>query len=287
MTATEALRRGDLATALRELQDQVRSKPQDAESRVFLFQLLAVLGQWERTLTQLNLCGQLDPAALMMVQAYSQVIRCEMLRADVFAGKRTPLVLGEPSTWVALLIQSLSQWAAGQSEAAEKSRDQAFEAAPAHGGSVRWRAAGSGAEEMLKTDRFEWLADADPRLGPLIEAIIDGRYYWVPVGHIRSLHIDPPADLRDLVWLPAQFTWVSGGQQLGFIPTRYPGSENAADDAIRLARLTSWVADDHGFETGLGQRLLATDSGEYSLLDIRQIDWDSPTPAEGESGPHG
>ncbi|MFO1349473.1 MAG: hypothetical protein U1F68_01835 [Gammaproteobacteria bacterium] len=36
------------------MQEQVRKNPANAKYRVFLFQLLAVLGQWERALNQLN-----------------------------------------------------------------------------------------------------------------------------------------------------------------------------------------------------------------------------------------
>ena len=77
---------------------------------------------------------------------------------------------------------------------------------------------------------FEWIADADPRLGPMLEAMVDGKYYWVPFHRLRTLEIEPPADLRDKVWMPAHFVWANGGEAFGFMPTRYPGSQ-AADDA--------------------------------------------------------
>ena len=118
MQAIETLRRGEVGKALAELQDQVRAKPQDPPSRVFLFQLLALVGQWDRALNQLQVCGQLDPLAQTMVQAYTQTIRCENLRAQVFAGKKTPLVLGEPEPWVALLLQALAHRGRGEHAAA-------------------------------------------------------------------------------------------------------------------------------------------------------------------------
>ena len=81
---------------------------------------------------------------------------------------------------------------------------------------------------------FNWIADADSRLGPVLEAIINGRYYWVPIQQIRAINITQAADLRDLVWLPAEFTWINGGQAFGLIPTRYPGSESVVDSAIQI-----------------------------------------------------
>ncbi len=35
------------------------------------------------------------------------------------------------------------------------------------------------------------------RLGPVIEAMVNGRYFWVPFAAIGELDFDPPADLRD------------------------------------------------------------------------------------------
>ncbi|MFO7641676.1 MAG: type VI secretion system accessory protein TagJ, partial [Candidatus Competibacteraceae bacterium] len=121
---------------------------------------------------------------------------------------------------------------------------------------------------------FAWLMDADPRLGPILEAVINGRYYWVPLHHIRRVEFEKPEDLRDLVWLPANFIWVNGGQTVGLIPVRYPGSEQSADDGIRMARKTDWQAVTDAIQLGLGQRLLATDADDYPLLDVRKIEFD-------------
>src|SRR5215204_4994358 len=45
-TAEQRLREGDPLGALALLQEQVRFAPTDARLRLFLFQLLCVLGQW-------------------------------------------------------------------------------------------------------------------------------------------------------------------------------------------------------------------------------------------------
>ena len=62
MQAQQLIRDGKLAAALAELQDSVRKNAADVKLRVFLFQLLAILGKWERSLTQLNVAGELDAA---------------------------------------------------------------------------------------------------------------------------------------------------------------------------------------------------------------------------------
>ena len=105
--AEQAVRDGDPEGALKTLQEQIRHNPSDAKLRVFLFQLLCVVGEWDRALNQLNVAAELDPGALAMAQMYREALQCERFRADVFAGKRSPVIFGEPEDWMALLIESL------------------------------------------------------------------------------------------------------------------------------------------------------------------------------------
>jgi type VI secretion system protein ImpE len=257
-TAEENLRDGDIATALKLLQDKVRAVPADAKPRIFLFQLLAVMGQWERALNQLNVAATLDPSALAMAQTYREALRCELLRAEVFAGKRSPMVFGEPEQWLALLIESLLLTARDQAAQAQKLRDDAFEAAPGSPGTIDGVA-------------FEWIADADMRLGPILEGIVNGRYYWIPFSRLSRIDIEEPADLRDVVWMPAHFEFTNGGEAVGLIPSRYPASETSADAAICLARKTVWEEMSPGLFHGFGQRVLTTEAGEHPLMDVRKI----------------
>jgi type VI secretion system protein ImpE len=127
---------------------------------------------------------------------------------------------------------------------------------------------------------FDWIADADTRIGPCVEAILNGSYYWIPFHRIHSIAIEPPEDLRDLVWTPAYFTWSNGGQSVGLIPTRYPGSHTSDDPKIRLSRKTQWEEHEGDVFLGLGQRILATDSNEYSLMDVREIKLNTEPPAK-------
>ena len=256
--AERAVREGDLDTALALLQAQVRQDPSAARLRVFLFQLLCVTGQWDRARTQLDLAADLDDGTLAMVQMYREAIQCERLRGEVFAGRKSPLIFGEPDQWLALLIESLLVTGTARAGEADELRARAFEAAPAISGTIDGQP-------------FEWIADADMRLGPVCEAVINGRYYWVPFAHVASIDLEPPADLRDFVWMPAHFGFQNGGEAVGVIPTRYPGSENSADPLIRLARRTTWQETATGVFCGLGQRVFSTEAGEHSLLDIRSI----------------
>jgi type VI secretion system protein ImpE len=258
MLPNELLNQAKLDDALKALQDQIRADPANPKHRIFLFQLLCVMGKWDKALTQLNVASDLDPKAIPMKQVCQQTLQCEVLRAEVYAGKRTPLVFGEPNEWVAWLLQSLQYFANGTYPQALALRDKAFEAAPAVSGKIDGVA-------------FQWLADADSRMGPILEAIIDGKYFWVPLINIKKIKIEPPADLRDIIWLPVTFEWANGGSGVGLIPGRYPGSESHHDPSVKLARKTLFENLADGVDVPLGQRLLATDAGEYPILDVRSI----------------
>ncbi|WP_102107689.1 type VI secretion system accessory protein TagJ [Oceaniglobus roseus] len=256
--ANELLKAGDLSGALKALQDQVRAKPADARLRVFLFQLLCVTGDWKRAITQLKLCAELDAKALPMAQTYREAIICEVFREKVFAGEKEPLVFGEPAEWVALMIEALKAFAAGEGGRAADLRARAFDLAPAAGGEIN----GS---------RFDWIADADMRLGPLFEIIVNGRYYWMPFTAIAKLTVEPPEDLRDCVWSAAHLTLHNGGDTVALIPTRYAGTAERGDDAQKLSRRTDWTDAGHDTFTGIGQRLLATPAGDTALMDLRSL----------------
>ncbi|MEO8752431.1 MAG: type VI secretion system accessory protein TagJ [Casimicrobiaceae bacterium] len=243
---------------LKRLEGEVRTSPGDARLRTYLFQLLAIRGNWERALSQLQVTAQLSPIALPMAQTYREAVRAEVFRAEVFAGRKQPSFLGQPPAWAGLLLESLKLLGEGHIAKAEAMRAGALEAAPASAGKI-----GDSA--------FEWIADADSRLGPVCEAIVDGKYVWVPFENLAGIKVEPPTDLRDLVWSAAHLRFTNGGDTVALIPSRYPGSEASDDTAIRMARKTVWRQVGEETYVGTGQRMWATDGGEFPMLEARAI----------------
>lgn len=262
MNAHECLAAGQPDQALIVLQGEIRARPEDPKLRIFLFQLHCVLGNWSKALLQLQVIAGIDPDTMLLAQIFQPVINCEALRGGVFAGKLTPLIFGEPLEWVGLLVKANEHIARGEFAAAAELREQAFEAAPATAGTIDGKP-------------FAWMADADSRLGPLLEMILEGKYYWVPFCRIQRIAMQPPSDLRDLVWAPAQLVWTNGGEASAHIPARYVRTETSPDGALRLARRTEWQELERETFIGLGQRVLITDDGEQPLLQCRVIDFAS------------
>ena len=250
----------DPLSQLAELQARIRKEPQRVDLRTFLFQVYCLQGAWTKAGSQLQVIEGLDAEALPMVQTYREALRCELLRRGVFAGTRTPLVLGDPQDWLAWLLEANRLQALGHLDQARTLRSQAMQAAPASPGKVNG-------------EPFKWLADADSRLGPVLEAVLNGKYYWIPLARLTRIEVDPPADLRDLVWTPVTLTFSSGGSNVALVPTRYPGAETLTDDRLRMARGTEWQALGEDIWVGTGQRVLVSDQAEYALLDVRLIEF--------------
>ena len=93
---------------------------------------------------------------------------------------------------------------------------------------------------------------------------------------MREIEIEEPSDLRDKVWTPAIVTWSHGGKSGALIPTRYPDLTANADAGLKLSAQTIWHEVAEELFEGRGQRLIATDAGEFALMDIRQITLDTP-----------
>lgn len=262
MEVSQLISEGDLESALKAVQQQIRQSPAEAKYRVLLFQIQIILGQWDKARTQLDVLRDLDDSSRFMVQTYQQVMLCEGIRKDVFTGKRAPLLFGEPEPWIALILEALTLDASGRHEEAAILRADALEQAPVSSG-------------RIDEQEFAWIADADSRLGPMLEAIINGQYYWVPFNRLKRVNLMAPADLRDFAWAPAEFIWINGGEAMGFIPSRYSGSEDSPDSKIQLARKTEWQQVSDQTYYGLGQRMLTTDQNDYPLLDVREILFDA------------
>jgi len=260
--AEALLKSGELDDCMTEVMAAVRTDGGAVAPRVFLFQLFCLFGDWERARRQLYILKDMDASTVPMFETYDQVIQCEHLRNAVFSGKRSPLFFGKPEQWLADLAAAVQALAEGRTEEAVELRDRAFESAPESSGTIDGEA-------------FEWLADADGRLGPVLEVYLNGHYYWVPMSYVAAIEIDEPEDLRDLVWMPAQFRWVNQGQAVGFIPARYPGIEQVTDPRLRQSRLTEWEELDETLVIGHGQRTLVSDKDDHPLLGIREIRFDN------------
>lgn len=250
-------RTGSVPGAVRAAEADVRRDPGAFAARWQLFQWLCVVGDWPRALRQLQAATQLAPDFAQTAHVYRGLIRAEVFRQDVFKGTREPGALLATPAWTARLHAALALAEVGDIEGADRSRHLALSEVQAS----------SGCHDGVA---FSWIADSDTRLGPTCEIISAGRYAWLPFAQLHKLEMGPVAGLLDIIWRPATVTLIDGMVARGFIPVRYPGSEDGSD-SMRLARETRWTEVGQTAVIARGQKTWMTDAGDVGLLDVTTL----------------
>lgn len=259
-TLLQQLAGESLNESLSRLESSIRAKPGDADLRAAFAQLLCLDGNWTRAQAQLKSWAALKPQAQPTVTLLEQAINGERQRADVLAGRARPVAPESEWPWLSDMISALQADVAG----AVAHRDAALEKAAANPGQLTTQDGQSVA--------FDWLMDGDCRFGPVCEAIVNGRYFWLPFSAISAMQFQPPASVTDLVWRHTLVRLQDGSEQVCQIPVRYPLADEA-DDRFKLARVTEWqaMADDAPHYLGTGQKVWLNDGAEYPLLDLLTV----------------
>ncbi|CAB3711870.1 hypothetical protein LMG22037_04110 [Paraburkholderia phenoliruptrix] len=256
---THRLSNTPLIEQIERIETRVRAQPTTASHRWALFQLLCVTGDWARAMQQLQTWAKLDPQQAPTAQACRDLIRAERWRARVVSGQERPGFVHEPAEWVKELVGALRLTADGQSEAADKARERALEAAPLIAARTPQGVA-------------NWIADSDSRFGPVCEVITAGHYRWVPFADLAAWRVSSPANLINLVWAPCVLTLTDGSVVRGFMPARYPGSDTAAD-TLRLGRETVWHEAGRTAVIALGQKTWTTEQGDFGLFELANTEF--------------
>lgn len=248
-----------LDTEILSIQQKIRSEPTEPKWRMGLFQRYCQVGRWQKALEQLQAYARSHPQGESFAYAYRVALQQEQYRERVFKGELDAPLPASADDWLRVLASTLRAQSEGSLTVADL-REQAFQLAPTSSG-------------VLDEKPFQWIADADSRLGPVCEAILEGQYQWIPFSDIESIRIIEPSSVCDLVWLSAGIKLWDEESKPALIPARYPLLDDWSDEHLRSA-LTSW--DEQGVNgwIGRGVRIIATDEEEKSLIDVRRIDFD-------------
>ena len=258
MDYKDYIKAGDLKSALADIKVEIKNFPSKVELRIFYFQLLCVLGNWDKAILQLDIMSKLSKENVLFSKIFSEIIDAEKEREKVLSGVKKPTILGKPEQWVAKIIKANEYINQNKYQYAMAILDEAYAESPAIAGEING-------------ESFEWISDSDSRFGPLMEIIIGDVYYWMPFQRIEMLSIEKPKDLRDLVWAPISLKLSNGTEMAALLPVRYPNTEKSSDSMLKLSRKTDWNTPFDNLYLGTGQRTLMTDKAEYSILDIRNI----------------
>jgi type VI secretion system protein ImpE len=127
---------------------------------------------------------------------------------------------------------------------------------------------------------FSEVTDSDPRIGANLEVFLAGSYTWIPMHYLRRLEVEPPVNLRDLVWARARVETSADFrlQELGevLLPVLCPLTSRHADEAVNLGRESAWEPDEVYDEIPYGSKMLVIDGVDVPLLEIRSVAWSAP-----------
>jgi len=250
---------GRLEPAIDAQTEYVKTHPADPDSRLFLFELLALAGQWDRAARQIAALHYDDPALAHAAQVYANLIRAEGTRRDVFAGEASPRVVAPAPEHVSLRIEAAGALARDDADRARELLGRAAELLPAVAGTL----------DGQPVDAFR---DCDDLMGTTLEVMADtGEYFWVGLDQVEQLTIRAAATPRDLLWLAAELTLSSGRVSQVFLPALYPDPQGRADDPVKLGRVTDWHQPVEGVVLGVGARLFVANDQAKPMIEIGEL----------------
>jgi len=138
------------------------------------------------------------------------------------------------------------------------------ETPPLIGGAIH---AGVGTERIQRVQRSGSSHRGQPG------GVLAGSYTWIPIHYLRKLVIEPPANLRDLIW--AQAMWrparlslagVGRGASSGSLsPLIAP-----CEEVVHLGRESAWEPDDKYGEIPFGAKTMLIDGSKFRCCNSKR-----------------
>ena len=232
MTASDAFKAGKLSEAMDLQLAVVKADPADHGKRLFLFELSAFAGDWDRARRQIDVVKYDDPDLERATEMYRRVLDAEDARRKLFTDGVQPSFLGDPPEDIAFRLDALRKLRDGKPDEAAAILAEANAKLPDVSGTLNGAA-------------FTGLRDADDLFAGVLEVLARGSYFWVPLSQVESISANPPRYPRDTIWLPVKIVTTTGESGDVFLPALYPGSSTHADIAVKLGRATDWAARRH------------------------------------------
>jgi len=262
LNAKDLIASGNLVAAVQETTQQVRNHPTDATARITLFELLCLTGDLDRAEKQLDVVEQQRTQKDLGVQVYRNCLKAERERRRVFEEAVEPHFLGEPPAYVDLHIEAIACVREGKLSQARELLDRAEEERPALSGKFSGKP-------------FQDFRNCNDLTAPVLELVVHDKYTWLPLEQIRQIEIDPPKQLRDILWASARI--ISANEVKGevIIPALYYGTSASSDDSARLGRLTDWQKLSDDLYRGVGLHLFLVDEADHPLFELESVEFDA------------
>lgn len=261
--ARQHLDAGRLSEAINAVTADVRARPTDVEKRGLLAELLCFAGELDRADKQLDLIGDQSPQAALGVALFRQCLRAEQARREVFGNGRVPEFLSPPPQHVTLHLQAMVELREGREQEAALLLQEAEARRPRPTGTMDGKA-------------FDDFRDGDDLVAPVFEVCTStGKYYWIPVETVISVHFHKAERLRDLIWRRATMSVADGPDGDVYIPSVYVPIGDKDERAL-LGRVTDWSGGNGHPVRGIGQRCWLVGDEGVAIQDAGAFEFDHP-----------
>ncbi len=259
-TPTELFQAGRLQAAIDAQIQEVKASPSDHGKRVFLFELLAFAGDWDRARRQIEAVQGDSLEMMTAVDSYKKLLDAEDHRRRVFKDGVLPgFLTSGAGDWVFTRLQAINELRNNDPVAAKKLLDESDAAAPT-------------LTLNLNGKPVEGLRDCDDLFGPVLEVLAHGGYYWLPLNQVDAVTALAPKFPRDLIWLPVKLAVKDGPAGDAFLPCRYPGTTDVTGDELKLARATDWTQPGgDGPVRGVGLRTFLAGDDAVVVTELREL----------------
>jgi type VI secretion system protein ImpE len=258
--AKTLLESGNLSGAIEAALAFVKANPTNPSARIFLFELSAFAGDWERAKRQLDVIGHQDTTAMIGSKIYEQCIIAEGKRADFFSKGTKPEFLATPPDYIYGILMANTRFREGNLAETKEILDKTEAERPA----IACKVNGADAEDFR---------DYNDLTSLVLEVIIKDSYVWVPFEQIEKITFTEPKSLRDHFWLQATMETDNGTNGDVFIPALYHDSWRSGDDTVRLGKVTDWRDIGEDIYVGEGTKLFAVGSEHKTILDLQTIEF--------------
>lgn len=262
-TAHTLYREGKLQEAIEQALQEVREQPGDAAARAFLAELLCIQGDFERADNQLNTLVTLEPASLLMVNTWRQLIRASQSRKDVYEQSAIPDVIELPSPRIENALALLLALKENSAEAISECLAKVDANTPEDDQSP-----------FTVNGERVWLRDLDDVNAGILEVMgANGKYFWVDYNDIRELQLHAPERPLDVIWRKATLVLSNGTEGEVFVPAIYPNlAGHELNDQQQLGLATDWLEQG---EVMRGQGLRNWLAGEevLSINELENVSW--------------
>lgn len=265
--AKTLLSANDIEGAINAAINHVKGKPTDMTARTFLFELLALAGEYDRADKQLDVLGQQDANALIGAQIYRQCTDGERKRQKVFTADAVPEFITARPAYVQYLLDAIRELRNGNADAAREKLEQSEEERPAIAGKLNGEKG------------FADFRDYNDLTASVLEIFLKGEYIWLPLEFIKKIEIPSRKNLRDIYWTQATVEMKDGTNGEIHLLGLYANTFKHSDNEIRTGKATDWIEAGGDIYAGAGTRLFWYDGEAKPLVEIETIEFSGESEA--------